>query len=201
MRPWPLVALGALTLAGCERLPLDRAALNPGPPVAYEPGLAGTVDHALCLLGFTGAPLERLPSGHHLIVGELNGQPARFILDTGANASVVHAAYADTFGLSESRTVPGVAMGLGGTLQASRASIESLVLGGVPIRQNNLMMADLSQMEGLLGRLSGQPIHGIIGQDVMSEHRAVVDVARHILHLQAQDIDPAPVPAERCAQA
>ncbi|HMP61925.1 MAG TPA: hypothetical protein PKA17_02290 [Phenylobacterium sp.] len=82
------------------------------------------------------------------------------------------------------------------------ANIESLSLGGVDIRQGSLMLADLSQMEAVLGRLSGEPVHGIIGQDVMTEHRAVVDVARHVLHLQAQDADPAPVPAERCeAQA
>ena len=192
--------VAALALAACDQ-PLAPGRAAPA-QVAYEPGQAGTVDHALCLLGFTGAPLEPLASGHHVITGQLNGQPARFILDTGANRSVVHSAHADAFGLTARRAAPGVAMGLGGALRASMANIESLSLGGVDIRQGSLMLADLSQMEAVLGRLSGEPVHGIIGQDVMTEHRAVVDVARHVLHLQAQDADPAPVPAERCeAQA
>jgi hypothetical protein len=90
-----------------------------------------------------------------------------------------------------------VAVGLGGSLRASQARIESLSLADVPI--HTIMVADLSQLDGLLGRIGGGPIHGIVGQDVMADHRAVVDVARPMLHLQADDADPAPVPAEACA--
>lgn len=193
MRRLALAAAGLLSLAACDQLAAPTAR-----PAAYEPTIAGTVDHALCLLGFSGAPLERLVTGHHLISGELNGRPARFILDTGANATVIHAAHAEAFGLSD-RTRPGVAVGLGGSLRASQAGIESLTLADVPIRQDTIMVADLSQLDGLLGRIGGGVIHGIVGQDVMAEHRAVVDVARPMLHLQAEDADPAPVPAEGCA--
>ena len=92
-----------------------------------------------------------------------------------------------------------MAVGLGGSLRASQARIESLTLADVPIRQDTIMVADLSQLDGLLGRIGGGPVHGIVGQDVMAEHGAVVDVARPMLHLQADDADPAPVPAEACA--
>lgn len=194
MRWLALAATGLLSLTACDQLAGPTAG-----PVAYEPTIAGTVDHALCLLGFSGAPLERLVTGHHLISGELNGRPARFILDTGANATVVNAAHATAFGLSDQRTQPGVAVGLGGSLRASQARIESLTLADVRIRQDTIMVADLSQLDGLLGRIGGGVIHGIVGQDVMAEHRAVVDVARPMLHLQADDADPAPVPAEACA--
>jgi hypothetical protein len=53
----------------------------------------------------------------------------------------------------------------------------------------------------LLGPISGGRIYGIIGQDVMKEHRAVIDVAKPILYLVPADASPSPVPAERCAAA
>ena len=52
----------------------------------YRPEEAGTVDHALCLLGFTAIPLrEARGTGHHLVVATVNGKDGVFILDTRAN--------------------------------------------------------------------------------------------------------------------
>lgn len=59
------------------------------------------------------------------------------------------------------------------------------------------MTTDLSQLTRMLTPFSGA-VHGIIGQDVMKEHRAVVDVGGPAVHLIEADRDPAPVPAERC---
>lgn len=159
------------------------------------------MDHALCLLGFMATPLRRLPTGHHAVEGTLNGKPATFVLDTGANMSVVHSAYAEQFGLSPQRGVRGAASGIGGGGNASRSSIEELQLGSVDTGQETVMLADLSHVERPLARLSNTPIHGIIGQDVMREHGAVIDVARGMLYLREAGSTPAPVPAERCTAA
>ncbi|MFN3521863.1 MAG: aspartyl protease family protein [Phenylobacterium sp.] len=195
MKPRRLLPLLlAAALAGCD----GWTPPTPADGVEYRPEEAGTVDHAMCLLGFVAVPLRRLASGHQLVSGELNGKPATFVLDTGANVSVVDSAYAADFGLTPQRFVGGAAVGVGGGLKVSRSSIEELRLGGVDTRHRHLMLADLSQMVGALGRLSPEPIQGIIGQDLMREHRAVIDVARPMLYLQADDADPAPVPAERC---
>lgn len=164
----------------------------------YRPEMAGTVDHAMCLLGFMATPLRRLPTGHQTVEATLNGKPATFVLDTGANMSVVHAAYAERFGLAPQRGVRGAAAGLGGGGAASRASVEALRLGSVDIGQAHVVLADLSQVEGPLAKLAGRPIHGIIGQDVMGEHGAVIDVSRAMLYLREAGSTPAPVPAERC---
>lgn len=164
----------------------------------YRPEEAGTVDHALCLLGFTAVPLRELLTGHHLVELTLNDRPGAFVLDTGASATVLHAPYAARFGLSGKAGLPGGAIGLGGTMKATQVGIESMTLGGVPIRQSRIAMTDLSQLTGLLGTLSGTTIVGIVGQDVMKEHRAVIDVARPILYLIPEDRGPAPVDAARC---
>jgi clan AA aspartic protease (TIGR02281 family) len=183
----------ATLLAACEPV---------AAPVAdYRPEEAGTVDHALCLLGLAAVPLRTLATGHHLVDVRLNGRESRFVLDTGANASVVDASAAEALGLPSGRAVPGAAIGLGGALKARQVRIESLEVGSVAVRQRRIMVSDLSQFVEVLGRMSSRPVQGIIGQDVMKEHRAVIDVARPVLYLMERDRDPAPVPAESCRKS
>lgn len=193
MRTRLALLLALVVLAGCEKI-LTRTP-------EYHPQEAGTVDQAMCLLGFTAIPLRELITGHHLVDATVNGHAAAFVLDTGANASVLHAGYADELGLTVTRA-PAAAIGLGGgPLEAGMARVESIEIGGMPIRQDRLLTADLGQVVRLLGPLSGGQIYGIIGQDIMKEHRAVIDVARPILYLIAADRDPAPVDASRCTPA
>jgi clan AA aspartic protease (TIGR02281 family) len=185
----PVCLLAAL--AACQQQ------LAPEKEAEYNPGEAGTIDHALCLLGFTAVPLRELATGHHLVDVTVNGRKATFILDTGANASVVNAGIAQRLGLP-AKGLPAGAFGLGGGMKAQQVKVERIEIGGVPIRRTRIMTSDLSQLVRVLGTVSRTEIAGLIGQDVMKEHRAVVDVARPILYLIPQDKEPAPVPAERC---
>ncbi len=185
--------LGFLLLgaSACE------AAMQPAPD--YRPQEAGTVDHALCLLGFTALPLRRAAAtGHHLIEGRLNGRPALFVVDTGAYVSVVDDDHAVTFGLAEQGIARGGAVLVGGSAAARQVPIESLSLGAVAIRQRRIVVADLGQISATLGPLAGGNVHGLIGQDVLNEHRAVIDMSRPLLHLIEADRGPAPVSAEQC---
>ena len=185
-----LAAVALLLLAAsCKQAPPQTA--------EYRPEEAGTVDHAMCLLGFTAVPLRELVTGHHLVDAVLNGKKAAFVLDTGANVSVVHAPLAAGYGLPE-KGGPAGAFGLGGPLQARQVELKSLRIGGVAVREGRIMVSDLSQIGRVLGPVSGGTIAGIIGQDVMKEHRAVIDVSGPILYLMSEDRDPGPVPAERC---
>jgi predicted aspartyl protease len=188
-----LAILALLSLTGCDRM-ARQAAKEP----EYRPEEAKTVDHALCLLGFEGVPLRTVATGHHLVTAEVNGYPGAFVVDTGANASVLHAGDAAAFGVGQGITLPGAAVGLGGPMQARQARIDTMRIGGIGIRQSRIMVADLAQLRHILGLASGEKVAGIIGQDVMQEHRAVIDAARPILYLIAADRDPAPVAAERC---
>jgi predicted aspartyl protease len=188
-----LVAASFLALAGCEQL-LTKTA-------AYEPQKAGSIDQAMCQLGFTAVPLRELLTGHHLVEARLNGKPASFVVDTGANRTVLHAPFAGEFGLTGKPIGMGGAIGVGGAVKASQAPVESLAVGGVAIRRTRIMMTDLGQVTNLLSPISGSKVYGIIGQDVLKEHRAVIDVAKPILYLVREDKDPAPVPLERCSQA
>lgn len=85
-RSIPLLLLAGAALAGCEQVLTKQA--------EYRPQEAGSIDQALCLLGFTGIALQELVTGHQVVEARLNGRPATFVVDTGANVSVLNAARA-----------------------------------------------------------------------------------------------------------
>lgn len=188
-----LPAAFLLALAGCERV----QAPAPAPSPDYRPEDAGTVDHALCLLGFEAVPLRELSTGHHLVEARINGHDAAFILDTGANMSVVHAWLAAELGISPGRSGED-SVAIPGARLAGRARVDGFALGQVPIRQTSIVTADLGQLLTTLSSVSGTKVYGLIGQDVMKEHRAVIDVARSLLYLMVEDRDPAPIDASAC---
>lgn len=194
MRTATAVAIAGLLLACACR----QATTGPAPE--YRPQEAGTVDHALCLLGFTAVPVREVGTGHHLIEATINGRKGEFVLDTGANMSVIDRAYLASFGLTPGSRDIGGAIGVGAAGQASRVPIQSFSIGPVRVRQNRIVSSDLGQLLTLLSRVSGRTVNGIIGQDVLKEHRAIIDVERPMLYLMEQDRDPAPVPAERCEE-
>jgi hypothetical protein len=66
------------------------------------------------------------------------------------------------------------------------------------VRQRRIVLADLGPLGDAMAPLAGGAVHGLIGQDVLKEHRAVIDVERPLLYLIEADRDPAPVAAERC---
>lgn len=191
-----LAAALPFALAACDRI-------APPPPEAakvdYRPQEAGTVDHALCLLGFTAIPLrEARSTGHHLVTASVNGKEGVFVLDTGANLSVIDVDHAAHFGLAAARGRPGGATGLGGSTAARQVAVDSLAFGAVKLRQRRMVMTDLGSIGDALAPLAGGAVHGIIGQDVLKEHRAVIDVERPLLYLIEPDEDPEPVTAEKC---
>ena len=192
MRLRTALALAALLFtAGC-----DQAGTGPTPE--YRPQDAGTVDHAMCLLGFTALAVREVATGHHLIEATINGRTGEFVLDTGANMTVIDQAHLRDFGISGASGSLGGAIGVGGGGQARRVAIDSFTIGSIPIRQRRVVASDLGPLLTTLGRASGTTVNGIIGQDVLNEHRAIIDVARPMLYLIEADRDPAPVPAERC---
>lgn len=180
-----------LAMGGCEAAPVAD----------YRPEAAGTVDHALCLLGFTAIALQTVPTGHHLVEAQINKVRGRFVLDTGANVTVVDRAQADRLGIDpQAGSRFGVRAGVRGPpgSRAQLAPIDSIEIGPINIRQKHVVIADIAQLLGPLGTASGAAVAGIIGQDVLTEHRAIIDVERPMLYMMAEDRPPAPVDADRC---
>lgn len=198
----PLIPL-SLLLAGCDMAGNPFASAE-RPAADYRPQDAGTIDHALCLLGFVSVPVTGVNPGHHLVEATINGVTGNFVLDTGANLSVVNAPQAERFGLSARGGTlfgAGTARFAGNTGAARAVAVDSFTMGDMTVRQRRVLVADLGGLLDSLGQVSGREISGLIGQDVMNEHRAIIDVKRPMLYVMAEDREPAPVPAENCTQA
>jgi hypothetical protein len=165
---------------------------------ATRTGSRAPVADALCRLGFRAVPLRTLPTGHHLVEVQLNGRPGTFVLDTGAGATVLHAPLAQEFGVTGAALAQGGAIGLGGSQAVSSFAIESFTIGEVPTRLRRVATLNLGQVVGALTPLAGRPVHGVVGQDVLAQHRAVIDVRAPAVYLMEADADPAPVRGARC---
>lgn len=192
-----LLLVSACDMSGSPFAAADEAA------VAYRPQEAGTVDHALCLLGFAHVPVRNVRPGHQLVEARINGVTGDFVLDTGANMTVISTAQAQRFGLSSAAggilgSVPARFAGASGT--ARQVGVDSFTIGDVAIRQRRVVIADLGQLLAALGTASGREVSGVIGQDVLDEHRAIIDVARPMLYIMEDEREPAPVDAATCRE-
>ncbi len=206
-----VLGLAALSVSACDRLPADlreRMEAVRGEAVeAARPAspASGALGAALCRLGYVAIDMEEVGQGHHAVEVRLNGEPARFIVDTGANATSLHAPLAERHGLPLTG-LPAGAVGIGGALPARLVRLERMELGELTLRQGRILTADLSAIAGGLpglgplgaGGRRGGPIDGILGQDVLREHRAIVDVAGHRLFLLPGRQEVPPEDPEAC---
>lgn len=175
-----LVTAGALALL---------AAAPPAP--APNPAVAT----ALCALGFSAVPMRRLAAGQHLIDVRINGRPAAFIVDTGASGTVIDDAAAAGFGLKPGANLKGATViGATGSTGLRQLIADSFVIGDVRTALTRVYAVDLSPMVKAVRAMTGKPLEGVIGQDLMRAQHAVVDVAQSRLYLM-----PLPGEPSNCA--
>lgn len=124
-------------------------------------------------LPFAAGPTQRDRNGRVVAPVSVNGQgPFRFIVDTGANRSVLSQGLADRLGLS--------AIGMGnvhsvyGVTSAPMVRVTSLQYGDVSLRAS-----DLPLLQGPV--LAGE--HGLLGVDGMAGRRLRMDFERNCIEI------------------
>ncbi|MGH9701795.1 MAG: aspartyl protease family protein, partial [Candidatus Acidiferrales bacterium] len=124
------------------------------------------------------------PMGNHILVPvRVNGsQPAWFFFDSGADLSVVDAAWAKKLGLSSKGSI-GISGTGEGSAELGMLSNISFALPGVVVPVKSSAAVSLAPLLPFFGR----EISGIIGYDVISRFVVEIDYAGHKLHLH----DPA----------
>lgn len=128
--------------------------------------------------GYAVLPLQRLSGPHLEIIARINGVPGHFLVDTGAQITVVHNASLGKFHLSPVKTgvrVYGAVGGPGELIQAALAN--RLQIGPCEASPFLLGVSDLSALNaGRPGKNPGQ-FDGIIGADVLQTFSFVIDCA------------------------
>ena len=115
---------------------------------------------------------------------EVNGITAAFILDTGAQRSVVSPAAVQRLGLARDQWVGTTMQGIGGIDREPNADPHSLSLGGIPLVRRTLNH-DTSLTVTILppGHASNQVIDGMLGRDFLSLFDLDLDMPNHLLTL------------------
>ncbi len=128
--------------------------------------------------GYAVVPLRRASGPHLEVVARINGVTGHFLVDTGAQITVVHAGSLSKFRLSAVKTgvrVYGAVGGPGEQIQAALAS--RLQLGPCEATPFLLGVSDLTALnQGKSGR-APEHYDGIIGADVLQTFGFIIDCA------------------------
>jgi clan AA aspartic protease (TIGR02281 family) len=123
--------------------------------------------------------------GHFELAAEVNGQPARLLLDTGASHTIFATPSAARLGL---QTMPSVerAAGVGADEHATETTlVAELHLGAVRLRGVPAWTFDLEHVNRALVSRGGVPVDGAVGGDLLRPAEAVIDYSRATLYLRA----------------
>jgi len=122
---------------------------------------------------------ESKPVGHELRVAgdrlfvkvEINGHKTEALLDSGAEMSLIDAAFARELSLVAVGTE--TARGTGGTQEVSFVENVDIVAAGVNLNDRTVVVLDLS---GISERLVGEQVNAIVGRDLFDSGRFFLDI-------------------------
>lgn len=146
---------------------------------------ASSLDKFLSKKGFNKFCYQKLPSQHAILNVTINGQESHFVLDSGASVSVVNNDELLKFRLIPTSKVDNAqATGLGGNVSAQSFNVESLKIQNFKTNTTHIFAMDLSHVVNALNNISSVPIDGVIGQDILVAHEAIIDIASNTLYLK-----------------
>lgn len=120
---------------------------------------------------------------HLLIKAKINGVKGNFILDTGASSSCVGFESIALF-LLEAENSKTKASGAGATGMLTQiATKNELQLGTWKNNNFDIVIFDLTHVNEALIEHKSEPVHGIIGADILMKGKAIVDYYNRYLYL------------------
>ena len=144
---------------------------------------------ATCTVDHQATVALQVDGGAITLPVEVNGITATFLLDTGAQRSVVSEAAVQRLGLARDQWVGTTMRGIGGIDRRPNADPRSLRLGGVPLvrrtlnHDTSLTVADLPR-----STVGNQIIDGLLGRDFLSPFDLDLNVpARHVTLYRVSD--------------
>ncbi|MEE1654376.1 retropepsin-like aspartic protease [Brachymonas sp. G13] len=113
--------------------------------------------------------IPRSPDGHFYVKGEINGEPLRFMVDTGASMVVVSDAFADRAGLQG---------GARAIFQTANGERPGRVLRDVPVLAGGLSH---SRTEVGIGLIMDNDDFGLLGQSFLSQFDLLIQDRQMVL--------------------
>ena len=134
--------------------------------------------------GFRGVPIH-VSSGYNLYVdGNLNGRPAKLMLDTGAFATLLHSRFVRRMKIPL-RNTPFSSAGVNLKQRGVQmATISRFSIGSMDMQSNEVGVINL---EGLIrgGLLDGSPpVAGLLGSEILRRYHGIIDFGTSTLYLK-----------------
>jgi hypothetical protein len=134
--------------------------------------------------GYVAVQMQKLITGHLYVEATLNGVKGRFILDTGAGATVIETTRKDKFKMTavESKDK---ATGAGSTgMMVQESGKNKISLGNYTYNNDTLRLMSLDHVNQALKSLGIEEMDGVIGADILTAGDAVIDYTKMVLYLK-----------------
>jgi predicted aspartyl protease len=145
---------------------------------ANPPAPGATAERARVLrnAGYVELPLTLRANGLPDVTANLNGEPALFLVDTGAQLTSLDQTLADRLKLPQ-QDIPGQTMGLldGTQVPLRFASVERLDVGSISIAQRKATLMPMAKLNEWRREKGYPPWAGLLGAEVLQELGAVID--------------------------
>lgn len=129
-------------------------------------------------------PLVFTATNHMEIRAKINGQPGRFIVDTGASNTCVSFDKIAYFNLTTKESKVKAA-GAGATNMATLVSSKNhLEIGDWTKKKLKIVLFDLVHVNEALVAHKALPVDGIIGADILKKGKAIIDYDKECLYLK-----------------
>jgi hypothetical protein len=134
--------------------------------------------------GYQRIKLNRINTNHYEVKAKINDIEGSFILDTGASTSCVGFEAIETFNLI-AKASKIKAAGAGAINMDTQVSKRNKVTIGKWSKQRiALVLFNLDHVNTALTQHDAQPVHGIIGADILRKGKAVIDYDKNCLYLK-----------------
>ena len=127
----------------------------------------------------TEIPFELKGSHLYIKIQSKNNDNLNFIFDTGATGTTIDSTVAERVGISKDNLQTVTIDGNGGSQAYQMAAKQQLNMGGLALKDLNLVMANFKSLSANLGH----QLDGIIGYDVLSRYITKIDFDQKKLSL------------------
>jgi len=143
-----------------------------------------SLKHNLIAQGYVSIKLRFTKTNHFELKATINGIKGRFILDTGASNSCIGFDSADTFNLKvqDSDVKAAGAGAIDMHTQVSKKN--SIKIGKWKQKKTVFILFNLSHVNTALKNHKSNPVHGIIGADLLKKGAAIIDYNKKRLYLK-----------------
>lgn len=133
--------------------------------------------------GYHSVKLKKTKTNHFEIEAKINGKKGHFIIDTGASNSCVGLQEAQLFDLITEESEHKATGAGNAEIDTQLSQNNKLNIDGFKLKKVNLVLLDLSHINGALIKQKARPVNGILGADVLVRGRAIIDYHKKRLYL------------------